>query len=162
MELFRSDNFKLKTVNIKTQFNKMNKLKSIFLLAFILISSYSYSQCKLEIEIINLRSNKGVISLELFDNDHISILSKKELIQNNKCIINIENLKSAKYAIRYIHDENSNDKFDTNWMGIPIEGYGFSNNAYGNFGPESFDKWLFEVEGVTKIVLTTKYMKTFL
>ena len=27
-----------------------------------------------------------------------------------------------------MHDENDNGKLDTNFMGIPVEGYGFSNN----------------------------------
>jgi uncharacterized protein (DUF2141 family) len=42
------------------------------------------------------------------------------------------------YAISVFYDENSNDKLDTGFMGIPREKVGFSNNARGRFGPA---KW---------------------
>jgi uncharacterized protein (DUF2141 family) len=41
-------------------------------------------------------------------------------------------------------------------MGIPKEGYGFSNDAYGTFGPKPFEEWLVDVSKDTKIVLKTK------
>ena len=37
-------------------------------------------------------------------------------------------LPAGKYAVQVMHDENDNGKLDANFMGIPIEGYGFSNN----------------------------------
>lgn len=39
-----------------------------------------------------------------------------------------ENLPPGHYAVQVIHDENDNGKFDSNFLGIPSEGYGFSNN----------------------------------
>jgi uncharacterized protein (DUF2141 family) len=39
-----------------------------------------------------------------------------------------ENLPPGQYAVQVIHDENDNGKFDSNFLGIPSEGYGFSNN----------------------------------
>src|ERR1035437_1970388 len=42
---------------------------------------------------------------------------------------------------------------DTNLVGKPTEGYGFSNNITGKFGPPPFKKWLFEISGNKKIVL---------
>ena len=38
------------------------------------------------------------------------------------------NLPAGNYAVQVMHDENENNKLDTNFMGMPIEGYGFSNN----------------------------------
>jgi uncharacterized protein (DUF2141 family) len=32
------------------------------------------------------------------------------------------------YAVMITHDENGNGKLDTNLIGMPVEGYGFSNN----------------------------------
>lgn len=34
----------------------------------------------------------------------------------------------GKYALAVLDDENSNGKMDKNFLGIPLEGYGFSNN----------------------------------
>ena len=38
-----------------------------------------------------------------------------------------------------LHDENSNSKMDFNFLGMPLEGYGFSRDAPVTFGPPSFD-----------------------
>ena len=46
-------------------------------------------------------------------------------------------LPSGTYALALIHDENGNGKLDT-MMGIPREGFGFSNNPAIRFGPPSF------------------------
>ena len=46
-----------------------------------------------------------------------------------------------------IHDENDNHKLDTNWIGIPTEGYGTSRDAVGKFGPPSFKDAAFSYGG---------------
>jgi uncharacterized protein (DUF2141 family) len=43
------------------------------------------------------------------------------------------------YAVACFHDENGNGKFDTNFLGVPLEGNVVSNHAKGTFGPPSFD-----------------------
>ena len=79
-------------------------------------------------------------------------------IADNKCTIILKDLQDDQYAIRYIHDENRNEELDINILGIPKEGLGFSNDAFGKFGPKDFSEWLFEVSGDTKIRMTTKYL----
>ena len=39
-----------------------------------------------------------------------------------------KDLPPGQYAVMITHDENGNGKLDTNLMGMPLEGYGFSNN----------------------------------
>ncbi|WP_353084670.1 DUF2141 domain-containing protein [Stenotrophomonas sp.] len=39
-----------------------------------------------------------------------------------------KNLPAGEYAVLVTHDENGNGQLDTNVLGMPIEGYGFSNN----------------------------------
>lgn len=65
--------------------------------------------------------------------------------------ITFSDLKEGKYAIRYFHDENSGREIDMNFLGIPKEGIGFLNDAFGLFGPKKFEKWLFEVKGKTQL-----------
>jgi uncharacterized protein (DUF2141 family) len=45
----------------------------------------------------------------------------------------------GKYSISVMHDENKNKKLDTNFMGIPKEGFGVSNNVTNSFGPPKFE-----------------------
>ena len=40
----------------------------------------------------------------------------------------VSDLAPGQYAVIVMHDENDNGKFDMNFMGIPAEGYGYSNN----------------------------------
>ena len=53
-------------------------------------------------------------------------------------------IPGGEYAIAIFHDSNANEKLDKNFLGIPKEGYGFSNNATATFGPPSFEKAKFE------------------
>ena len=65
--------------------------------------------------------------------------------------------EDGKYAFRFFHDENSNGKLGTNWLGIPNEGFGFSNNAKGTFGPPAFEKTVFVLKGVVNQKCTPQY-----
>ncbi|HNT28041.1 MAG TPA: DUF2141 domain-containing protein [bacterium] len=49
-----------------------------------------------------------------------------------------EGLAPGDYAVAVMHDENGNGQIDTNWIGIPKEGLGVSNNAKGVMGPPKF------------------------
>jgi uncharacterized protein (DUF2141 family) len=47
-------------------------------------------------------------------------------------------LPAGRFAVAVFHDENDNGELDTNLLGLPKEGYGFSRNATGSFGPARF------------------------
>lgn len=127
------------------------------LLCLICLSNRSFSQYNLVTEISGIRNNKGKIMFELFDENEKLLTQEIKEITDNKCIITIANLKPGKYAVRYYHDENMNGKMETNMVGKPTEGYGFSNNVTGKFGPPPFKKWLFEFSGDKKILLKPTY-----
>ena len=131
--------------------------KGIVLIIMLTVSGYVRSQHTLDIEIINLRNETGLIMLQLFDENHNLVQEEKGIINDERSYITIKNLKPAKYAIRYFHDENMNGILETNKTGKPVEGYGFSNDAYGAFGPKPFKEWLFEINNDKKILLRTKY-----
>ena len=59
--------------------------------------------------------------------------------------INIDSLPWGHYAFGIFHDENDNNSIDANWLGIPQEGFAFSNNALGNFGPPSWAETQFDL-----------------
>jgi uncharacterized protein (DUF2141 family) len=129
----------------------------IFYLWFILISSSGYSQYKLDIEIIGIRNNTGKIMLQLFNEKEKVIAENMSEIKDNKCAFSFKDLNAGKYAVRYYHDENLNGVMDKNIVGKPTEGYGFSNNVTGKFGPPPFENWLFELTTDKKIALKPVY-----
>ncbi len=58
-----------------------------------------------------------------------------------------DSIPYGEYAVKVFHDENENKNLDTNFLGMPIEAYGFSNNARGSFGPADWDdaKFMFSL-----------------
>jgi len=59
----------------------------------------------------------------------------------------IKGLTPGFYAVAVFHDENLNDEFDQGLFGIPLENYGFSNDARGFFSAPDFDDAKFRVRG---------------
>ena len=55
-------------------------------------------------------------------------------------------LPAGRYAVAVIHDEDGNGKLNTNFLGMPRERYGFSNQARGRFGAPSFKDASFELK----------------
>ena len=50
-------------------------------------------------------------------------------VPNSVARCDFEGIPAGTYALVVLHDENMNGKIDTNWIGVPKEGYGFSNDA---------------------------------
>lgn len=118
---------------------------------------FTAAQCNLKIEISGIKNSKGRIMLQLLDSDQKVYVQLMGEIIDMKCNISVKNINPGKYAVRYYHDENLNGLMETNLIGKPTEGYGFSNNVTGKFGAPSFEKWLFEVKSDTKITLKPIY-----
>jgi len=123
-----------------------------------LFSTLVKGEHNLIVSIENLKNSNGQISLELTDDKKNSLTSMTKIIADKKCIITIPGLKPGKYALRFFHDENKNNKMDTNWFGIPKEGFGFSNNPNSTFGPPAFDATIFEVKSHTTLKVTPTYL----
>jgi len=56
-----------------------------------------------------------------------------------------ENVPEGSYGVAIIHDENKNGTLDFNDVGMPIEGYGYSNNPPKRPGPAPFAETKFAV-----------------
>ncbi len=66
--------------------------------------------------------------------------------------VTFEKLPPGTYAVAMLHDENGNGKVDTNFLGIPKEGVGVSNNYRSSFGPPSFDDAKFSHDGKSRTI----------
>lgn len=140
----------------------MKKASFILLIIvfFFIDTKKSFAQKNLyiiEVEIVGLKNDNGKIQLQLFNDEDEPIHGQVATIKHQKCNILFPKIKQGKYSIRYFHDENGNDELDTNWLGIPSEGYGFSNNATSIFGIPSIEKRIIYVSNNEKLVLSIKY-----
>lgn len=73
---------------------------------------------------------------------------------SDRLTVLIPDLPSGKYAVAAYVDNNRNGKQDKNFLGVPKEMYGFSNNVRGTFGPPDFAAAAFEIgeNAVTKSI----------
>ena len=129
----------------------MKKFLHLFALTLFLVAPPSFGVAqsdgsKLTIEVSNIKTQKGSIRLAVFDNEEdflgenvvTGMITK--VTNTGTMTISLENLPEGNYAISLYHDKNDNGNLDTNFLGIPNEPYGFSNNARGRFGPPKFEK----------------------
>jgi len=111
----------------------------------------------LTVVITDLQNDDGEVLLSLSDSrenyegDSKSYLGFKVKIENGKAECTINDLPYGEYAIKLYHDENLDGELNSNFLGIPTEDYGFSNNASGTFGPADYAdaKFLFEQTEMT-------------
>ncbi len=59
--------------------------------------------------------------------------------------VDLRDVPPGDYAVAVVHDEDSDNALDTNWLGMPREGIGTSNNAKGRMGPPKYRDARFEV-----------------
>jgi len=138
-------------------------LTVLVVVLLVLLSAKAFSQSNIEVTITNIKEVKGTIRLALFTDaenfpDNKPVMGKivKTTAKTMKVIL--ENVPDGTYAASVIHDENENEKLDTGFIGIPKEGFGFSNDAMGTFGPPKFKEASFATSATQAISITLKYM----
>jgi uncharacterized protein (DUF2141 family) len=64
------------------------------------------------------------------------------------------------YAVAVYHDANANEDFDRSVIGMPTEGFGFSNDAPTKFGLPAFEAVRFTVKaGANQTHIKLRYVK---
>lgn len=115
----------------------------------------------LEVNVNNIKSDKGSIRVGLFntEKDFLKNAVEGKVVKASGSDVTVlfENLQPGDYALSVIHDENENGKLDSNAFGIPKEGIAFGNNAMGPFGPPSFEKAKMKIVGNLHCSIKMKY-----
>ena len=106
----------------------------------------------------DIRRTQGHLLISIFKgkedyNKNIPYKSKKVKVTSEEHQVVFKGIEAGEYGIKLIHDEDDNNKLDTNKLGIPKEGYGFSNNG-GAFGPSPWREAKFEVKGGAELSIT--------
>ncbi len=79
-------------------------------------------------------------------------MGKKTIPASEKVVCEFDEIPPGKYAISAFHDVNSNGILDKNYLGIPLEGYGFSKNARGVVSAPTFEEAAFDYSGRDMVV----------
>lgn len=118
--------------------------------------AFPQSPCPgIRVRVLNIRNSTGTVACALFESkvgfpaEYLSaatnIMGIKVRKTQAQCYFG--EIPPGTYAIAVIHDENMNGRLDTNSLGIPTEGYGFSNDAQGFIGAPSFSAASFPYDG---------------
>ena len=125
----------------------------VFLSAICLLKLFAAgAQSKVVVQITNFENNKGV-AIVCLHNDAKAFSGKGEplacervTVANKTATAVFEAVPEGTYAVSVVHDENNNKKFDTNFLGIPKEGYGASQNKLPFAAAPKFDENKFAVK----------------
>ena len=135
----------------------MQKLSCIALLA----CCASASAATVQVTIAGVTSDKGVVQVAVCDEANYRKdcrLTATVPAHTGAVTVDVPNVPVGTWAVLAYHDENGNKKLDTNFVGMPTEGYGFSNGAKARFGPPSFKDAAIAVgEGNVPATVTLKY-----
>ena len=125
--------------------------------------TYAEDQTNNELTIVveGIEGSKGQIAIGLYDNEYdwgeepfFGVYVK---ISGSTVSYTFKNVPEGIIAVAIYHDENANEKLDKGLFGIPKEGYAFSNNVFGSFGPPKFEKASFLLNGKKTIEIDLKY-----
>ena len=114
----------------------------------------------IEARVAKLRDSHGQVICTLFTpSDSFPDRSHKGMtiavpIANRQAMCRFENVAYGAYAMVVFHDENHDGEFNQNWLGMPKEGFGFSDNP-GTLRKPSFSDAEFIV-GQPRVQLTIK------
>ena len=109
----------------------------------------------IHVEVLNIRNGVGTVACALFEsrtgfpNEFLRYATNIMVmrIRATQARCDFLDIPPGTYAIAVVHDENRNGKLDTNRLGVPKEGYGFSNDARALLGAPSFAAASFQYDG---------------
>ena len=129
---------------------------AVLVLAILPVSASAQSACPgIHVKILNIRNSTGTVACALFESpdgfpdEYLRFATNVMVIKirQAQARCDFEDIPPGTYAMAVVHDENMNGKLDTNWAGLPTEGYGFSNNAKAVLSAPSFSEASFTYDG---------------
>lgn len=136
----------------------MKKYLRNFVLALIVSLAINniVNAASINVTVTNIKNLKGVVRVGLINKEadfpYDAFTGKKIPINGNSVNVKFTNLAPGEYAVVVHHDENCNDKVDKNLLGVPLEGYCFSNNVKAFVAPPKFKS--------AKFILDTSFFQT--
>ncbi len=120
---------------------------------------------RLDISVSGARSTKGNITIAIYPNDAKHFLDGKYKLARQALPVTLPVTHACfafaepgYYAVALFHDHDNSGKFKTTMLGLPAEGYGFSNNPKLVFGPPGIKRVRFKAHpGVNRVVVQMQH-----
>jgi uncharacterized protein (DUF2141 family) len=126
-------------------------LFSALALASVVFAAGEASAARIVVTITGLKSNEGGVYVGLyatpskFLNGTQVDAMKKVRASTAPITVVFDNLAPGTYAVGTYHDENNNNHLDTNFLGLPTEGYALSNGIRAVAAKPTFQQAAFTV-----------------
>lgn len=126
---------------------------------------FSVKAQNVEVVITGIRSTQGQILIGIYKDEksfkenkpYIRKKYKKTEISKREMIVKF-NLVPGTYGFALLDDENNDDKMDYSLIGIPKEGFGFSNYYHAGLTRPKFEVFDFVLNKNQKVICKIKYM----
>jgi len=137
-------------------------MKQLFPVVLLLFTSVLFAQeHTLTINVRGASSDEGKLLYSIFSNEDGFPKDVEKAIDKGfislvkgEALLSLE-LPSGTYAIMVFHDEDDNNEMKTNWLGMPKEGVGNSNNHKGF---PSYKKSVFKLSEDKTVIINLLYM----
>ena len=111
-------------------------------LGLLLLAAWPASAATLDVTVTNVRSAAGHVLIAVCDQSTFlqptCRYHARAPAAAGSVTVRLDDVPPGVYAAQAYQDENDNGKLDRNFLGIPTEGMGFSNDAPMKFGPPAF------------------------
>lgn len=118
------------------------------------LPSLAQTSSQLVVQVDGIRNQQGQLCLSVFSSQQ-GFPNRTDVALRNQCIavttsqpsVTFDALPAGSYAVAVLHDSNSDNTINRNFLGIPQEGFGFSGNPVIRTGPPSFGESVVVVAG---------------
>ena len=98
----------------------------------------------LTVTIENIDPKGGELRVALYD-EAVPIFDSVVPAVAPQTVVTMSDVKPGVYGIKMFQDVNRNGKFDQNFIGLPLERYGFSRDARPFLSEPGFDRTKFTI-----------------
>lgn len=115
-------------------------------------------ESSLRVEVSGIRNARGTLDCGLFTDaanfpDGVGARAVRAVIEGARAVCVFDRVPPGTYAVAVLHDENGNGRLDRNFLGIPAEGYGVSNNRTYAMSSPRWDESRFTIAVRERAVL---------
>ncbi len=138
------------------------KIILLFLVGILYGSPETADTVDLKIVITNIHAIKGNIEMGIFNDPKIFLEKGKEYksytkkVTDDSVIFILNGVPKDNYAISVYHDKNADNKCNLNFIGIPVESYGFSKNFKPRFSKPKFEDC--KIDAQKDMIITIKLL----
>lgn len=142
-------------------------MKVIFLMVGLFTGNLLFAQTDVVVDVTNLRSDNGQIIVSFFEDEEafedeepsMNKVFNKSSVRDGKMQLKFT-VPSGSYGLSFVDDENGNDELDYNFIGMPTEGFGFSDHYHTGMSKPALSQFKISVKSgkTNKVRCKIRYM----